>query len=321
MDRDRVREELEARITDLRTARDAAGDDAAKAALLTEIRRLQQLVVDVDLKSADQLALDVDAAVDALEQVRTAHALDAVSALERTIDRLGDLEAELKSEERLPRAVAAATSTPVLATVAAAATVAVAAVVAAKTFQTLRAKRFDALKAEYADLFAQCRATPAKLAEIEQMAKRIRASRVRYEGVGGPLGVPWQFIGVMHAMESSLSFNRHLHNGDPLTARTKKVPAGHPKAGSPPFTWEESAVDAIKLKKLDRVTDWSTPHMLFLLESFNGFGYRQFSLPTPYLWSFSNIYSKGKFVDDGVFDADAVSKQCGAALLLQAVGE
>jgi lysozyme family protein len=42
-------------------------------------------------------------------------------------------------------------------------------------------------------------------------------------------------------------------------------------------------------------------------------------VPTPYLWSFSSLYEKGKFVADGVFDPAAVSKQCGAAVMLKAV--
>jgi lysozyme family protein len=59
--------------------------------------------------------------------------------------------------------------------------------------------------------------------------------------------------------------------------------------------------------------------MLYLLEGYNGFGYRRRGVPTPYLWSFSNIYESGKFVLDGKFDPNAVSKQCGAALMLKAV--
>jgi lysozyme family protein len=81
----------------------------------------------------------------------------------------------------------------------------------------------------------------------------------------------------------------------------------------------QSALDALRLKKLDQVTDWSVPHMLFLLEGYNGFGYRRRGVPTPYLWSFSNLYESGKFVLDGKFDPRAVSKQCGAALMLKAV--
>ena len=52
---------------------------------------------------------------------------------------------------------------------------------------------------------------------------------------------PWFFLGVIHAMESRFNFERHLHNGDPLSARTVRVPKGFPKAGNPPFTWEVSA--------------------------------------------------------------------------------
>jgi lysozyme family protein len=141
-----------------------------------------------------------------------------------------------------------------------------------------------------------------------------------YEEVGAGLGgIPWAFIGVIHGMECGFNFGGHLHNGDPLTARTVQHPSGRPKTGSPPFTWRQSATDALTMKRLDRVTDWSVPHMLFLLEGYNGFGYRRRGVPTPYLWSFSSLYEKGKFVADGVFDPAAVSKQCGAAVMLKAV--
>jgi len=39
------------------------------------------------------------------------------------------------------------------------------------------------------------------------------------------------------------SFKLHLHNGDPLTARTVNVPKGRPKTGQPPFAWGISAKD------------------------------------------------------------------------------
>lgn len=42
---------------------------------------------------------------------------------------------------------------------------------------------------------------------------------------------------------------------------------------------------------------------------------------SPYLWSYSNHYSKGKYVRDRVFDPEAVSDQCGAAVLLKALQE
>jgi Peptidase M15 len=118
-------------------------------------------------------------------------------------------------------------------------------------------------------------------------------------------------------MESGLNFQTHLHNGDRLTGRTFRVPAGRPVRGSPPFHWVDSARDALDGHKLFDESDWSLPRALYRLEQFNGFGYRKFGIASPYLWSFSTIYSKGKFIADGVFNADAVSKQCGAATVLK----
>ncbi len=94
-----------------------------------------------------------------------------------------------------------------------------------------------------------------------------------------------------------------------------------PSEGEPPFTWLDSARDALTLKKLDQVREWSLPCMLYLLEAYNCFGYRPRGVPTPYLWSFSNLYSRGKYVADGRFDPQAVSKQCGAAVLLRVLQE
>jgi lysozyme family protein len=126
-------------------------------------------------------------------------------------------------------------------------------------------------------------------------------------------------VGVIHGMECCFNFAGHLHNGDPLTNRTKHVPAGQPQAGTPPYSWENSAIDALTGAGFSSVTDWSVPHMLFLLEKYNGFGYRKMGKPTPYLWSFSNLHEKGKYVADGHFDPEAVSKQCGAAVMLKSL--
>jgi hypothetical protein len=71
------------------------------------------------------------------------------------------------------------------------------------------------------------------------------------------------------------------------------------------------------------VTDWSVAGMLFLLEKYNGFGYRKNSIriPSPYLWSYSNHYTKGKFSSDGVYDPNLISKQPGTATLLRRLAE
>jgi lysozyme family protein len=182
----------------------------------------------------------------------------------------------------------------------------------------VRSTNFSDLKEEYEAEWACCEAHSDKHREIEAALGRARAGRQRYEQVAAHFGgMPWQFLAVMHGMEAGFRFDRHLHNGDPLTGRTVRVPAGRPRTGTPPFSWEESAQDAMALMGYDRVTDWSLANVLYLLEKYNGFGYRRKGLRTPYLWSYSNLYEKGRYVADGVFDPEAVSRQCGAATLLK----
>ena len=179
------------------------------------------------------------------------------------------------------------------------------------------------LKDEYQRLFDTCIINPGKASTVDKLVGTIEQNRNRYAAVGDPLGIPWFFIGVVHNMECSQNFNLHLHNGDKLTARTWRVPAGRPKTGNPPFTWEESATDSLQLKRLDKWTDWTIPGTLYKLEEYNGWGYRRFhsEVKTPYLWSFTNQYKSGKYVQDGKWSATAVSQQVGAAALLRRMAE
>ncbi|GGE56557.1 hypothetical protein EV200_103122 [Pedobacter psychrotolerans] len=137
--------------------------------------------------------------------------------------------------------------------------------------------------------------------------------------VVGSSKIPWYFIACAHYLECTFDFKKHLHNGDPLSGYTVRVPANRPKVGhGPPFTFEESAVDALKFMKLNEISNWSLPTVLRKLEAYNGFGYFKYhSINSPYLWSYSNQYAKGKYVADGKFDAEAVSKQMGAAVILK----
>jgi lysozyme family protein len=186
----------------------------------------------------------------------------------------------------------------------------------------INSKDFEALRAEYAEFFNRCRLRPEFAANVEFYVSRLLKHKAVYQQLAASLNnMPWLFIGVVHGMECGFNFGTHLHNGDPLGARTVHVPSGRPQVGQPPFTWAESARDALQLKKLHLVTDWSLPRLLYLLEAYNGFGYRSRGVPSPYLWSFSNLYRAGKFVADGAFDPNAVSKQCGAAVMLRVMQE
>jgi lysozyme family protein len=173
-------------------------------------------------------------------------------------------------------------------------------------------KRYDLL-------YESCLVRPSRRAAVDQQVARITASKARYQKVGKALGIPWYVVGIIHSLEASGDFTKHLHNGDPLTARTTHVPAGRPKTGNPPFTWEASAIDALRGRGLNAWKDWSPAGTLFQLEGYNGFDYRDHhpGVPSPYLWSFSNHYTRGKYVADGRFSPTAVSQQCGAAILLK----
>jgi lysozyme family protein len=181
----------------------------------------------------------------------------------------------------------------------------------------------EALRSEYQRLFDECQVRPARAPEVERLVVRLLASKARYAAVGEPLGIPWQLIGVIHRLECSQNFGQHLHNGDPLRARTTHVPAGRPARGEPPFTWEESATDALTMQGLPQWKDWSIAGILYCLEGYNGWGYRLHhpEVKSPYLWSASNQYESGKYVADGRWSDTAVSAQCGAASLLRRMAE
>ena len=182
--------------------------------------------------------------------------------------------------------------------------------------QTIRLTH--ALAAEYRRLFDTCRTQPQRRAAVERLAKQLIEQQPRYAAVAKLTRIPWAVIAVIHAMEASTRFNRHLHNGDPLHSRTVNVPAHRPLT-QPPFTWEASATDALHYSGLAKWRDWSTAGTLFKLEAYNGWGYRRDhrQVLSPYLWSFSEHYQRGKYAADGRFDTQLVSQQCGAAVLLK----
>lgn len=165
---------------------------------------------------------------------------------------------------------------------------------------------------------------------VEAERDEIITFRERYEEVQRATGVPWQLVGIIHQLEADGWWSKHLHNGDPLTSRTKQVPRGRPKA--PPangrgYTWLESAIDAVKYDEMDKIpwteykkgSDEWIAIALDELERYNGLGYRNRGKPSPYLWSGSTAYIKGKYTADSKYSPNAVSQQTGAGLVLRAL--
>ncbi|OKS87542.1 hypothetical protein [Mucilaginibacter polytrichastri] len=139
-------------------------------------------------------------------------------------------------------------------------------------------------------------------------------------------GVPWFVIALIHYIECDFNFSKHLFNGDSLKDYTHRFPPGYPKVHhKPPFTFDESAVNALKYEGFDKIDHWNVPVILKNLEKYNGFGYEMYqNMNSPYLWSGSDIYKSGKYIEtkkDGKWKSDfypkAVSSQLGTAVILK----
>lgn len=171
---------------------------------------------------------------------------------------------------------------------------------------------------QYQSLFDSMVINPDAVDNVIAITKRIQSNQAAYLNISNNFGsMPYYFVGIIHCMECNFLFRKHIANGDPLNARTTHVPAGLPTEGNPPFDFTEAAISEFHYFGFDKWTDWSIPAMLYLNERWNGMAYRSKGINSPYLWSGSNNYSKGKFVSDGVFDPNAVSQQIGVALILK----
>lgn len=183
--------------------------------------------------------------------------------------------------------------------------------------------KFADLAPEYKTLWDTAVIRQDKAADVRAIAKKLVSLRPTYDEVSAATNVPWHFIGLIHSLEPNPAFNMkaHIHNGDPLSARTVQVPSGRPKEGSPPFSWAESAVDALTMHGLQNVgkDGWSIERISFELERYNGFGYRRNhpSVKSPYLWSCTNHYTSGKYIGDHRFSATEVSAQIGGMAILK----
>lgn len=176
---------------------------------------------------------------------------------------------------------------------------------------------YEALKGDYAARWAAMEIRPERKGDVFAVAQKVISGKSRYMTVSGATGVPWFVVGVIHAMECGLNWRGCLANGDPWNKRTVNVPRGK----GPWASWEEAAIWALRYDGLDKIKDWNPTQLAWALEKYNGLGYRPRGVPSPYLWSFTNQYERGKYVSDGVWNAMAVSGQPGGMAILKAMME
>lgn len=154
----------------------------------------------------------------------------------------------------------------------------------------------------------------------QHVAARLCAPQAKaiYQDLERTTGVPWWAIALIHEREASQSWQANIAQGDPWNRVSRHVPAGRG-----PFTdFKTAAVDALTncAPYAARWHDWSAGGSLSLLELYNGEGYENYHhMASPYLWSGSDQYIRGKYVADNHFDATAVDTQLGCAIMLKAM--
>jgi lysozyme family protein len=153
---------------------------------------------------------------------------------------------------------------------------------------------------------------PTRVNEFTNDARFAIEHKARYVAVEATTGVPWAMIACIHRRESDSNFSAWLGNGDPINRKSYHVPAGY----GPFSTWEAGAVVALKIDGLTSVHDWTLEKELFYQELFNGAGYGERGLPSPYIWGGTNIQRAGKYVADGQWDGSAWDSQPGCAAIL-----
>lgn len=177
---------------------------------------------------------------------------------------------------------------------------------------------FENTRAGYTKMWGAITIKAGDLANAGRFAKMIEAGKSEYLAVQEAIGVPWFFVGALHMRESSCNFSGVLHNGEHIIGTKKKtrlVPAGR----GPFADWHTAAIDALKLKGFDKISEWSAARMGYEGERFNGLGYIGKGVNSAYLWAGSNHEQLGKYVADHKWDAKFDDPQIGVMTVLAAL--
>lgn len=184
-----------------------------------------------------------------------------------------------------------------------------------RIFGSSKEKTKEVPRVSYDELIATLKVNSDKIIEVNLLKEKFKETRERYEVVAKEVGVPADVIFALHYRESSLNFKACLHNGERIIGTgllTRLVPKGR----GPFNSWEESAIDALEIERYKFPKEWTLASKLAFTESFNGLGYKKRNVPSPYVLSWTNGYSSGKYIADGKYSSIAIDKQCGTAAII-----
>lgn len=168
--------------------------------------------------------------------------------------------------------------------------------------------------------------TPAQQKDMEQFIKNWDQNKARYEKAAAASGVPAKLIATLHWRESTGDFGTYLHQGDPLGKKAVHEPSDIPLFKE----WEPAAEHALGLKasvqrayKIDaKTTDEAA--LASYAERYNGTGYFDYhAMASPYVFSGTDQYQKGKYRSDGGagFDPNYKDTQLGVLPMLRRIDQ
>lgn len=157
---------------------------------------------------------------------------------------------------------------------------------------------------------------PSRLSLIDATAKRLLADKAKFQEASVLTHVPWHIIAVIKERESGVDphFLGNIANGQSWARKTTLVPAGR----GPFSSWLQAAYDALVNcpPHAAKWKDWTVGGQLVLLTEYNGEGYYFKGVPDPYIFSFTNQYSHGKYTGDHGYDPNAVDQEIGCAPII-----
>lgn len=158
-------------------------------------------------------------------------------------------------------------------------------------------------------------------ADMKDFMKNWEKNHARYEGISSSSGIPAKLIAALHWRESTGDFGTYLHQGDPLGKAAVNEPADIPLFKE----WEPAAEHALGLKNKTRdafkigTGTQDEAALMSYAERYNGLGYHNKGVPSPYVLTGTDQYKSGKFVADGVYDGDHKDDQLGVLGMMRAI--
>ena len=208
---------------------------------------------------------------------------------------------------------------------------------------------YSLLAPEYAALLAAMRLDPRREHELAARAAEVlelgRRHRDEWAEVEARTSVPRLWGLASFERESGSDYSRSPAQGD----RWDRVSVNVPRGLGPYPRWGDACVAAYRIDHLDEVAGsqepgvrsqeesgaageavltpdsrflkpgWTWPRACYEGELFNGFGPRAHGRHTGYLWSWTSIYTAGKYVADGQWDPDVQDQQCGMVPMMAAL--